>query len=114
MNLEDYERVEPTKVVTKSDPSSETYRYRYRFGQAHIDELDGNVDKVFGGVDSEAELDGGVLKYKYPGKTGVIVTEDDILAREDAPKEEARNQAYFVLSILESAGYVSGISRTKV
>lgn len=114
MNLNDYEEVTPTKVVTKSDPGSDKHRYRYRFGEAHIDELDGNAGDVFSGVDSEVELVDGVLKYKYPGKTEVLVTRDGVLAHKDAPKSEARHQAYFAISILESNGYVSGISRSKV
>lgn len=110
---EGYKRVTPVKVVTKSDPDADDHRYKYRFDKIHLDDLEGNVDDVFSGVDAEAKLNGGLLLYKYPGMTGVVVKESEVLAPEEAPSEEARRQAYYVTSILESAGYVSGMTQSK-
>lgn len=114
MNLDDFVKVDPVREVDRGGSSGDVYRYKYSFGEAHVDELDGELDRVFGSIDAEVDLIDGKLWYKYSGKPEVVVTKDNVYAREGSDRHEATTQAYFVISILESNGFISGINRMDV
>jgi len=86
---------------------------RYVEGSKYVDEymfdhvdMSFDADKVM--IDDVIyRKEGDKLFYRYPGKVPVMVMEDGVYKHGDAMDEAAEQQAYYVLSILDSEGYVS-------
>lgn len=101
---EDCKEVQP--VNTKRQ-DGETYRDKYTFGSVFIDEIPEDFNQK--GVDFENGINR--VRWEYSGKCPILICRDRVLAKENAPTEEAQNQAYFALSILADEGMVSGFSK---
>lgn len=110
MNIDrgDLERVTP---VNKVYNGNDTYSYRYSFDKVHLDDLRGRLGNVLGGVDAEYKFVDGGLYYKYDGMPAVYIEEFEVFAIDKRKKTKAKEQAYYVLSILESEGLVSGFKK---
>lgn len=104
MTEDGYKEVEP--VNTKKQ-DGEKYEDEYNFGEVHIDDIPEGFNQK--NVDFEKGVDR--IRWEYSGKCPILVCRDKVLASEEAPAEEAENQAYFALSILAEKGYVSRFSK---
>jgi len=91
--------------VNHKKTRGEKYADRYTFGEVHF-EFD--PDDVFA-VNAHARIVAkDAVRYQYDDKPAVIVTPDSVYTLEGTSREDAEKQAYFALSYLESAGYVTG------
>jgi len=48
------------------------------------------------------------LYYRYPGKAAIVIDDNTVKVHRDFNEQDGEQQAYFVLSILEVEGYVTG------
>jgi hypothetical protein len=91
--------------VNHKETRGETYTDRYTFGEVHF-EFD--PDKVFADNAHARIVAKDAVRYQYDDKPAVINTPDSVHTLEGTPRKDAEKQAYFALSYLESAGYVTG------
>lgn len=111
MTVVDMEKVGPDDFTDRVDPVNyketrgEIYKDEFMFGEVHHEFDPDNVfpDSVlFNRIDDESFI------YQYVGKVPVMVTRTEVGTVPAGDVEEAEQQAYFVLSMLESEGYVTG------
>lgn len=99
------------KPVNKRVVDGNAYEDRYIHEEVDVPDVEEFREEIenrnpSSGVEIE-EVDGGV-RYRYGEKVPVIVTEEGAFTDEvKAETDEARKQAYHVLSMLADAGYVS-------
>lgn len=103
----------PTKRVEYNDKVDPVNRKRQK-GKLYVDEYDYdgivhdfNADSVL--IDSAIiKQDGDSVWYRYPGKPPVMLHMDSFFAHSNFSIDDSEEQAYYLLSQLESAGYVTG------
>jgi len=103
-------KVEPVNRVTTNTGE---YEYPYTYTGIHADEY---VRERMGKVEPnpatvEENTSGGGFYYKYLNGPTILVTNNGVYASTDVSRTEAENQAYFILSIMSSEGYVSGFEK---
>lgn len=79
------------------------YEDEFKHGDVHID------GRVTNNLPDKADtvLKGGKLFYQYPGRVPIMVDEDGAYGHKNDDESDAEEQAFFVLSMLASAGKVS-------
>lgn len=107
MNI-DTDELKEVRPVNKVFGSDDVHSYPHKFDKVHIDDLEGKLEDIFGGVNAEFELVDGGLYYKYGQKCPVYVTDNGVYALQESSTQEARRQAFYVLSILDSNAMVTG------
>jgi len=68
---------------------------------------DFNPDDVFPDKAMTKDI-GDRLYYRYPGKAAIVVDGNTVKVHNDHDERDGESQAYFVLSMLEAEGYVTG------
>lgn len=86
-------------------------KYEYRFGEVHVEDVIEMLSPPKG-----AELEGvgegkDAVKYQFKDMPPVIVTPNAVYGRERDSRIERGEQAYFALSLMASAGCVTGWGR---
>jgi hypothetical protein len=105
--------VQPGDYVLTTDPvhireaDGKEYRDTYTFTEVH---MDFEPEDVFPD-DSEWALRGDTLFYKYGDKPPMMLRETTVWRMPSSDVGECKRQAYFLLSMLESAGFVTGWSK---
>ena len=92
------------RPVQRRPLNGEMYTTEYAYDVVH---MDFEPDKVFP-EQCETAMLGSALLYRYPQKPAIKVTREKVLWAGAGGRESAMKQAYHCLSILDSAGYVSG------
>lgn len=100
MSDQETKRVDP---INTREVGGEKIEEEYTFDKVHIDDIPEDYHNDY--VDFKKGKNR--VRWEYPGKCPILIDEDGVIARQDAPLEEAQNQAYFALSMLSDAGYVS-------
>lgn len=99
--MEDLTEIEPVHIL------QDGYEQEYSYSAIHTEAMD--LPKgVAGRTYFEGEL--GVWSTFKKGPP-VLLTDDRVLTHKDAYMKQARNQAYFTLSILASEGLVSNFTK---
>lgn len=80
-----------------------TVEDEYTYDRVHVEDVP--IDFNQSNVDFKKGVE--KIRWEYQGKCPILISPTKVEAPEDAPLEEAQNQAYFALSILSDAGYVS-------
>ena len=93
-----------TTPVKRRKVRDTMYADEFTYSAVH---MDFDADKVFP-EQAQHERRGDALFYQYPGKCPVMVRGGNVWRSETADRKEAQNQAFFVLSMLDSGGFVSG------
>lgn len=100
MTDKDYKSVRP---INTRELNGKRIKERYKYGAIHT----ADVPQDFSQRNVDIEVGKVNVRWEYEGKCPILITPDGVKAEEDAPIEEAQNQAYFALSILADDGYVS-------
>jgi hypothetical protein len=108
INTEELKEVRPVNKVYNGD---NVHSYPHTFDKVHIEDLEGKLEGIFSDIDCEFKLVDGGLYYKYGNKEPVYITEDRAYSLEESNTVEARRQAYYVLSILDSDAMVTGFRK---
>lgn len=95
-------KIEP---VNRKKSHGEIYEDHYVYNSVHVDDIPDDISTPSGVETSKWE---DMFLWQYEDKAPVIILEDGPYARVDVRNKEARNQAYFALSVLADKGYVSG------
>lgn len=93
----------PLTPVNHVEKEKRTYEYEYSFGTVYVEDVEEKVEyegRVYVPT-------GDVLLSLYEGEEPVVMDRDNVYARVDATNKEARQQAYYALSILAAHGIVS-------
>lgn len=93
----------PVTPVKRRRTRGTLYEDEFTHGEVHID---GRVPQNLPDK-AETEVKNGKLFYKYPGKVPIMVDEDGAYRHRKDDHDDAEEQAFFVLSMLASAGKVS-------
>jgi hypothetical protein len=93
--------LEPVNTKTSN---GNTYEDHYDYNKVHIGDIPDDLS-VPNGV--RFEKVGNIAIWKYKSKHTVVLTEDGAKVLYSNVGKEARNQAYFALSVLADKGYVS-------
>ena len=95
-----------TPVKRRSARDTE-YEDGFSYSQVHIE------DGVTDSLSDKARIvrEGDTIFYRYQNKTPVMVKPDGVHAHEGYNAKDAEGQAFFVLSMLASEGYVSNWSK---
>jgi hypothetical protein len=89
----------------------QTYRESYSFDRIAVEDIDETVAPTDGELTQLGSSNKWV--YKYAGKPSVLIQEDGIYEYSDGGTEsEKEKQAYFVVSVLDSAGLVEGLKKS--
>lgn len=93
-----------TTPVKRREVRGTVYEDEFTYVAVHNDFDAGKVfpDKV------HWEWRGDALFYQYPGKCPVMLRDGSVWRSETADRKEAQEQAFFILSMLDSGGFVSG------
>lgn len=98
------EVVDPVKRRrTRGDMYEDTFTY----SGVHIE--DGVKDSF--PEDAVVVVDGDRIYYQYPNKAPVMVTDEGVHKHDRSNLSSAQAQAFFVLSMMDSEGYVSNWSK---
>ena len=100
MSDEDLKEVRPVNTRTVDGTK---LRERYKYGAIFT----GDVPQDFSQRNVDIEVGVENIRWEYRGKCPILIAPEGVKAKENAPTEEAQNQAYFALSILADDGYVS-------
>lgn len=98
------EVVEPVK---RRRTRGEMYEDTFTYGAVHIED---GVEECFPD-DAHVVVDGDRLYYQYPNKAPVMVTDEGVHKQDRSSVAAAQRQAFFVLSMMDSEGYVSNWSK---
>lgn len=104
--LDNAVEIKPLKVDDRENRSD----YRYDFDEIHIDDIEPDnvgIEKV---RFEEAKTFDGYI-WLYADKPIVFLTRESVYCKEGQEGPEARRQAYYALSVLESMGCVTGWRR---
>lgn len=82
-------------------------RDRYRFDRVFVED----IPQDWSTQHADVTVGESKLRWQYQNKCPILIDEDGVIAKKDADDEEAQNQAYFALSILADAGYVSRFTK---
>lgn len=104
MNKDNYTHVDP---VNTKRYEGRVDKDHYTFGKVFIDD----IPRGFSQKNVEFKKGRDYIRWEYKGKTPILIGEDGVYCGDDVDMEEARNQAYFALSILADEGYVSAWSK---
>lgn len=99
------EYTQEVQPVNYKQTRGEEYVDRYTFGEVHFDF---DPSDVFADSADARVVANDAVRYQYGDKTPVMITPDSVHAPDGADRKEAEKQAYFALSYLKSAGYVTG------
>jgi len=92
------------RPVHRKVTRGEEYTDRYTFGEVKF----GFHPEDVLAFDADKEMvEDDVLMYQYKDSVPLKVVSDGAYRRPDDNEQDAQNQAYFVLSQLDSAGYVT-------
>lgn len=108
IDLDEAVPVTPVNRVYKSDG---TMSYDYKFDKVYLGDLKGNLESVFGDIDSTYKFIDDGLYYKYHGRCGIYIKEHKVYSLDKSRLSDAKEQAYYALSIMESKGFVKGFKR---
>lgn len=101
-NGEEWVRARPIQKIPKKNGEK---KYRYSFGEVHIDDIPDNVTLPNGA--SIVERGDEIIVYQYRERPSVLVTPKACYAKKSDDLSDAEKQAYHCLSILDSKGLVS-------
>lgn len=104
MRLEELDNVRPTDV---KHYDTGTVRDQYTFDRVHIEDIPHDFDQK--NVDFVHH--GDYVSWQYKNRPRIHINEDGAFVKREDNGEQARNQAYFALSILADQGYVSRWSK---
>lgn len=91
--------------VVESDGTR--YHYNYSFGSVAVSAASETLNNIFTSVEMHYGFVDGVLWYQYRDNDPIFITEDTVFCSDDADGVRARQDAYYALSMLDDAGYVS-------
>lgn len=100
MTEQETKRVDP---INTREVGGETVEEEYAFDKVHVEDIPADYHNQYVDFKKGKEK----VRWEYPGKCPILIDEDGVIVKADAPREEAQNQAYFALSMLSDAGYVS-------
>lgn len=100
MSSDELVKVRP--INTRS-VDGKTLRERYKYGAIHTTD----VPQDFSQNNVDIKVGKKNIRWEYDGKCPILITPEGVKAKKGAPTKEAENQAFFALSILADAGYVS-------
>lgn len=100
MSDQDLKEVRP---INTRKVDGKKIKERYKYGAIFTSE----VPEDFSQRNVDIEVGKKNIRWEYSGKCPILITPEGVKAKESAPTEEARNQAFFALSILADDGYVS-------
>jgi len=104
---QEWHRVKPVDHIS----SGERRRTRpFTFTRTYVSDVPETSFEVPTGAEYRM-VDDGMLWYQYRDRPEVLVTQNGPYAKPDNQKESAEKQAYFVMSIMDEYGLVSGWKR---
>lgn len=95
------------RPINTREVGGKTIKERYSYGMIASQD----VPDDFSQRNVDIEVGKKNIRWQYRGKCPILITPEGVKAKEGAPITEARNQAYFALSILAEEGYVSHWSK---
>lgn len=101
-----YEKCRP---VNRISGQGGEFNYEYTFDRVYPADVPEDF-KVPTGAEME-KVGEDILFYQYRERPRVLVTSEGAYVEESSFETEAENQAYFILSVLDAAGFVGGFSK---